>query len=59
MTSVAQLYQNHVGPAAIVALYLCPPHRETVTTGKGPIVPIDKLKLLLLSVGLLSMASLF
>ena len=53
--SVALLSHKHVRPATVVAISFFPPHRETVTTGKGLLVPLDKLKLLASNVGSLLM----
>ena len=50
--------RNHVRPATVVAICFFPPRRETVTTGKGSLVPLDKLKLLVSNVGSLLMDSL-
>ena len=58
MIPVAPLSHKHVRPSTVVALCLLPPQRETVTTGKGSLVPLDKLKLLVSIVGSLLMASL-
>ena len=49
---------KHVKLATVVAICFFPPRRETVTTGKGSLVPLDKLKLLVSNVGSLLMDSL-
>ena len=46
MLLVALISHKHFRPATIVALCLFPPQKETVTTGKGSLVPLDKLKLI-------------
>ena len=46
MLSVAPLYHRYVKPATIVAIYFFPSTRLTVTTGKGYLLPIDKMNLL-------------
>ena len=56
MLSLAPLSHRHVRPAPTVALCFFPTQMETVKTGKGSIVPLDKLKLLFSCVGSLSMA---
>ena len=48
---VAPLYHNHVIPETVVDLCFFPPRMETVTTGKGLLVPLDKLKLIVSNVG--------
>ena len=48
---IALLSHMHVRQATFVALYLLPPQRVTVTTGKGSLVPLDELKLLVTNVG--------
>ena len=58
MLLVAPLPRNHVRPATVVAICFFPPRRETVNTGKGLLVHIYKLKLLVSNVGSLLMASL-
>ena len=55
---VAPIYHKHVKPETVVDLFLFTPMRETVTTGKGSLVPLDKLKLLVSNVRSLLMASL-
>ena len=55
---VAPLSHKHVITATVVALCFFPPRIETVTTGKGSLVPPDKLKLLVSNLGSLLMASL-
>ena len=55
---VAPLSHKHVIPSTVVALCFFPTQRETVTIGKGSLVPLDELKLLISNVGSLLMASL-
>ena len=55
MLLVAPLSHKHGRLATVVALFFFPPRRETVTTGKGLLVPLDKLKLLVSNVGSLLM----
>ena len=50
MLSVAPIPHNHVIPATTFDLFFFAPRRETVTTGKGSLVPLDKLKLLISNV---------
>ena len=57
MLPVAPLSHKHVIPATIVDLFFFPTHRETVTTGKGLLVPLDKLLLIVSNDGSLLMAS--
>ena len=58
MLLVAPLSHKHVVPATVAALYLLSPRRDTVTNGKGFLVPLDNLNLLVSNVGSLLMASL-
>ena len=51
MLLVAPLSNKHVGPEKVVSLRLLPPRRVTVTTSKGFLVLLDKLKLSVLNVG--------
>ena len=53
---LALLSHKHVRPANIAAIGIFPPRRETVTTDKGSLVPLDKLKMISSNVGLLLMA---
>ena len=58
MLLVAPLSHKHVRLAIFVAICFFPNRRETVTTSKGLLVPLDKLKLLLSNLVSLFMASL-
>ena len=49
---------KHVRPETVVALCFFPPRRDTVTTGKGLVLPLDKLKLLVSNFGSILMAPL-
>ena len=55
MLLVAPLSHKHVRPETYVDICFFPTKRETVTTGKGLLVLLDKLKLLVSNVGSLLM----
>ena len=55
---VASISHKHDIPETVVAVSLFNLWRETVTTGKGLIVPLYKLKLLVSNAGSMLMASL-
>ena len=44
MLLVAPLYHKHFRPATLIDLRFLPPWRPTVTTGRGYLIPLDKLK---------------
>ena len=58
MMSVSLLSYNNVRPATVVATCFLPSHRVTVFTGKGSLVQIEELTLLVSNVGYLLMSSL-
>ena len=58
MPLVAPISHNNVIRETVVALCFFPCQIETVNTGKGLLVPLDKLKILVSKVGSLLMASL-
>ena len=58
MLSIAPLSYKHVIPETVVDLCFFLPKRETVNTGKGSLVPLDKLNILVSNVSSLLMASL-
>ena len=51
MMLVAPLSQKHARPDTVVSLCFFPIRRETVTAGKGLLVPLNKFKLLLSNLG--------
>ena len=51
MLLVAPLPHNHVKTVTVVATCFLPPLRVTVTTGKGYLVHLDELKLLVPNIG--------
>ena len=58
MLLISPLYHKNVRPATVVSLDFFPLRRETVNTGKGLLVPLDKLKLPASNFGSLLMDSL-
>ena len=58
MMLVSLLSYNNVRPATVVATCFLPPHRVKIFTGKGSLVQIDELKLLVSNFGSLLMSSL-
>ena len=54
----ALLSHKYTRLSTVIALCFFPPRRDTVVTGKGSLVPLDKLKLLVSNGGSLLMASL-